>query len=201
MNKLTMRNRFRGFLPVIVDVETAGVNPQTDALLEICAITLKMDKEGVVSPNLCLHEHVMPFEGANLDKASLDFNKIEPDHPFRFAVPEKTALTQLIAPIKKEVKAMSCTRAILVGHNAWFDLLFLNQAFERCQLKSPFHRFSSIDTASLSALVYGQTVLAKALACAKIEFKAEHAHSAIYDAEKTAELFCQMVNQFPLEHR
>ena len=34
-------DRFRGFYPVVIDVETAGFNAKTDALLEIAAITLK----------------------------------------------------------------------------------------------------------------------------------------------------------------
>jgi ribonuclease T len=193
-----MRRRFRGFLPVVIDVETAGVDPLNDALLEVCAVTLTMTPEGLVRPKLCLHEHIEPFPGANLDADSLAFNKIDPTHPFRFALNENIALQNLITPIKEEVKAHGCSRAILVGHNAWFDLLFLNQAMKRTALKSPFHQFSSIDTASLSALLFGQTVLAKAMNAAKIEFNSEYAHSAIYDAEKTAELFCKMVNDHPL---
>ncbi|HAV68246.1 MAG TPA: ribonuclease T, partial [Alcanivorax sp.] len=35
--------RFRGFLPVVVDVETGGFDARNDALLEIAAVLLDMD--------------------------------------------------------------------------------------------------------------------------------------------------------------
>ncbi len=61
-----LHQRFRGFYPVVIDVETAGFNAKTDALLEIAAITLKMDEQGWLTPDTTLHFHVEPFEGANL---------------------------------------------------------------------------------------------------------------------------------------
>ncbi len=51
-------DRFRGFYPVVIDVETAGFNAKTDALLEIAAITLKMDEQGWLMPDTTLHFHV-----------------------------------------------------------------------------------------------------------------------------------------------
>ena len=41
-----MRDRFRGFLPVIVDVETGGFNATTDALLEVAATLIHLDDRG-----------------------------------------------------------------------------------------------------------------------------------------------------------
>ncbi|MCV5276165.1 exonuclease domain-containing protein, partial [Escherichia coli] len=85
--------RFRGYFPVVVDVETAGFNAQTDALLEICAVTLKMDEHGVLHPASTIHFHVEPFEGANLEKEALEFNGIrDPFSPLRGAVSEQEAL-------------------------------------------------------------------------------------------------------------
>jgi ribonuclease T len=193
-----LASRFRGFLPVVIDVETGGINPSTDALLELAAITLKMQEDGTVVPDKTYHYHIVPFEGAILDPEALAFNKIKVDHPLRFAVSEKEALTDLFTHIKKECEEKKCTRAVVVGHNAWFDLHFLNAAIKRCDFKaSPFHRFTSFDTATLSALVYGQTVLAKALELANIEFDSTEAHSALYDAEATAALFCKIVGMWP----
>jgi ribonuclease T len=60
---------------------------------------------------------------------------------------------------------------------------------------SPFHSFTSLDTATLAAVTLGETVLARAAKRAKIPFDVNQAHSAGYDAERTAELFCYMVNQ------
>ncbi|TVO74884.1 ribonuclease T [Sedimenticola selenatireducens] len=189
--------RFRGFLPVVVDVETAGFNAETDALLEIAAVILTMDDDGFLHPTPCHAAHVQPFPGANLEPKALEFNGIDPDHPFRNALPEKEALNDLFTPIRKAVKASECNRAILVGHNAFFDLGFLNAAVARTGIKrNPFHPFSTFDTVSLSGLAFGQTVLAKAAMTAGIEWDNSEAHSAIYDTEKTAELFCTIVNQW-----
>lgn len=193
----TLANRFRKFLPVIVDVETSGLNPQQHALLELAAITVNMDNEGLVQLDQTYHYHIAPFAGAVLDPASLAFNKIDPFHPFRFAISEQQALTELFKNIRQECKQKKCTRAILVGHNAWFDQHFINAAIMRHQLpKNPFHRFTTLDTASLSALAYGQTVLAKALEKAGIAFNTEQAHSALYDAQCTAQLFCTIINRW-----
>lgn len=189
-----IKDRFRGFLPVVVDVETAGMNPQKNALLEMCIVLLGTDEHGRFRPTETFFEHVLPFEGAELDQASLEFTGIDPFQPLRFALDEKKALQNLFKPIYRALKQSGCQRAVLVGHNAWFDLLFIKEAVKRTGLKTPFHAFTCFDTATLSGLVYGQTVLAKAVEAAGIVFDTREAHSAIYDAEKTAELFCAIVN-------
>ncbi len=192
-----LATRFRGYLPVVIDVETAGFNAQTDALLEVAAVLLKVTPDGRLAPDTTIAHHVVPFEGANLEAAALEFNGIDPYHPFRMALAEKEALQSIFKPIRSAIKASGCTRAILVGHNAAFDLNFLNAAVERTRIKrNPFHPFSTLDTVSLSALAYGQTVLARAAIAAGMAWDGEAAHSAIYDAEQTAELFCNIVNQW-----
>ena len=138
----------------------------------------------------------MPFDGAEFDEVSLAFNKIDPFQPLRFAVDEKIALERLFTPIRAALKKTQCQRAVLVGHNAWFDLLFINEAVKSTGIKSPFHSFTCFDTATLSGFIYGQTVLAKAAAAANIAFDIKEAHSAIYDAERTADLFCKILNMW-----
>lgn len=187
-------DRFRGFLPVVVDVETAGFDAQNDALLEVAAVIIRMDNEGMLYRHTTHAAHVEPFEGANLDKNALAFNGIDPFHPFREAVDEKSALETIFAAIHQEIKATQCSRAILVGHNPFFDLGFIKAAIERTGVKSPFHAFSTFDTATLGGLAYGQTVLARAAQEAGIKWDNAEAHSAIYDAERTADLFCTIVN-------
>jgi len=192
-----MAGRFRGFLPVVVDVETAGFNPKKDALLEIAAVTLAMDGEGRLAPQETHGCHVEPFKGANLDPAALAFNGIDPYHPFRFAKPEREALQGVFQAVRKAVKDAGCTRAVLVGHNPSFDLSFVNAAVTRTGIKrNPFHPFSSFDTATLGGLAYGQTVLARAAQAAGLEWDESEAHSAVYDAERTADLFCAIVNRW-----
>jgi len=190
-------DRFRGFLPVIIDVETGGFIAATDALLEVAATIVRMDEDGLLAVHRTYSFNVQPFEGANIEQAALDFTGIDPYHPFREAVPEKDALGELFGVIRKEIRDQHCTRAILVGHNAHFDAGFINAAVERCGIKrNPFHPFSFFDTATLSGLAYGQTVLAKACAEAGIAFDNNEAHSAAYDAERTADLFCDIVNRW-----
>ena len=192
-----MRDRFRGFLPVVVDVETGGFNASTDALLEIAAVVLAVDSQGRVVRDQTVREHVRPFEGARLDPASLAVNGIDPWHPLRIASTEGDALGAIFKEVRRAVREQDCTRAILVGHNASFDLAFVNAAAARTGIKrNPFHPFSCFDTATLAGVAYGQTVLSRAILAAGLEWNTEDAHSAAYDAERTADLFCAICNQF-----
>lgn len=194
---LPLSKRFRGYLPVVIDIETAGFNPKKNAILEIAAVIVEYDANTDLVITERYSSHVMPFKNAELDEAALKFNGIDPYHPFRMALEEKDALELIFKPIKKAVKRNECTRAILVGHNPAFDMSFLNAAIQRNQVKrSPFHPFSSFDTATLGGLMYQQTVLAKVVRSAGLDWDNEKAHSALYDAEKTAEVFCKIVNRW-----
>lgn len=196
--KSLFAQRFRGYFPVVIDVETGGFNAKTDALLEIAATTLTLDEvSGQFNLDQTIHFNVDPFEGANLEKSALEFTGIDPTNPLRGAVDEKKAITEIFKLVRKKMKAVGCQRAVIVAHNAAFDLGFLNAATERCLIKrSPFHPFVSFDTTTLSGLALGQTVLAKACIAANIDFNNNEAHSALYDTEKTAELFCFIVNKW-----
>ncbi len=196
-NKHRMASRFRGYLPVVVDVETGGFDHRKDALLEIAAVLIVMDEEGRLHRGETVAHHVEPFAGANLDPKALEFNGIDPYHPFRMAVPEREAMIGIFQAVRKAIKGNDCNRAILVGHNPILDLNFVNAAAERCNLKrNPFHPFSTFDTATLGGVAYGQTVLARACQAAGLPWDNEQAHSAIYDAEMTAQLFCTIVNRW-----
>ena len=195
--KTLMGQRFRGFLPVVIDVETGGFNADRDALLEVAAVTLRMDDDGILHRHETFEYHLGPFEGANVDKAALDFTGIDLEDPERDAWPEDMAMPEVFGAVRRAVKANGCTRAVMVAHNAHFDLNFINAAASRCGVKrNPFHPFSCFDTATLAGLAYGQTVLAKACRVAGLEFSNSAAHSAAYDAEKTADLFCMIVNKW-----
>lgn len=190
-------SRFRKFLPVIVDVETGGFNAKTDALLEVAAVLVRMDSRGDLVRGDTIAFHIEPFEGANIEKSALEFTGIDLNSETRDATEEEIALKEVFKAVRDEVKAAECNRAVLVGHNAHFDLTFLHTAADRCKIKrNPFHPFSCFDTATLSGLAFGQTVLAKACESAGIEFSNRSAHSAAYDAEKTADLFCDIVNKW-----
>lgn len=190
-----LKHRFRGYFPVIIDVETAGFNAKSDALLELAAITLKMNEQGLLHIDEQCHFHITPFEGATINPDSLKFNGIDIDNPLRGAVSEEHALSELFRMVRRTQKAADCKRSIIVAHNAAFDHSFVMAAAERCALKrNPFHPFATFDTATLGAFMFGNNVLVKACQAAQIEFDQKQAHGALYDTQKTAELFCYIVN-------
>ena len=195
--KNPLADRFRGYLPIVIDIETAGFDTKKNPLLEIAAVIVEHNDAGCLEITESHASHIIPFKNCEFDQAALKFTGIDPYHPFRFALEEKEALTKLFTPIRAAVKRNQCTRAILVGHNPAFDIGFLNAAITRTKIKrSPFHAFSCFDTATLGGLVYQQTVLAKIAKAAGLAWDAEKAHSALYDAEQTAKLFCMMVNRW-----
>jgi ribonuclease T len=193
-----LASRFRGYLPVIIDVETGGLDCRTDALLELAAITIDCDEAGVFRPVDSIHFHIEPFKNANFDPKSMEITGIDPFHPFRLAVTEKDMLNDLFGFLKNAQKQTNCSRSVLVGHNSWFDLSFLNAVMARNNIqKSPFHKFTSLDTSTIGMMMVGHTVLAEALKRSNIEFDANSFHSALYDATKTAEFFCKALNSLP----
>ena len=190
-----MAQRFRGFLPVVVDVETGGFDCERHALLEIAAVVVAMDADGIVHPQPVVSTHVEPFAGSELDPRSMEITGIDPGHPLRGAIAEREALELIFQPVRQALRETSCQRAILVGHNAAFDLGFLNATIRRTHHKrSPFHPFSCFDTVSFAGLAFGQTVLSRAVEASGRPWDAREAHSAVYDTERTAELFCDVVN-------
>lgn len=192
---IPLANRFRGFLPVVVDVETGGFDNRKDALLELAATLLRIDEKGEISRHRTYSWHIEPFPNANMDPKSLEVNGIKPFSPLRMAVPEDKAMNEFFKIVRREVKVNRCNRAILVGHNAPFDLGFVHSAANRIGCKrNPFHPFSTLDTVTLGAVVYGQTVLARIAQAAGMGWDSEQAHSAVYDTEKTADIFCHVVN-------
>jgi ribonuclease T len=192
-----INQRFRGFLPVVIDLETGGFNAKTDALLEIAAVLVDFNDEGKLVMEETFRYHVQPFEGANIEPASLEITGIDPHHPLRPAIPERDALQRIFREVRNKMREVGSKRAILVAHNAHFDLGFLNEAIARTNTKrSPFHPFSVFDTATLGGIAYGQTVLARIADAAGMTWDSSSAHSAAYDAEQTAEIFCKIVNSF-----
>ena len=193
-----MARRFRGFLPVVVDVETGGFDWNRHALLEMAAVPIELDAQGLFVPGATVSVHFIPAPGTEIDPKSLEVTGIDLDHPFRLAKPERDGLGYVFNHVRAAVRRHGCQRAILVGHNAHFDLNFVNAAVARSGHKrNPFHPFSVFDTVTLAGIAYGQTVLARAMHAAGFDWNAEDAHSAVYDAEQTARLFCRIANAWP----
>ncbi|OQM34399.1 ribonuclease T [bacterium endosymbiont of Pedicinus badii] len=193
--KNTFKTRFQGLFPIVVDTETSGLNSKKNALLEIAFAILEMNKMGWIKIKKILNFHIIPFNGSILNPESLECNKIDPESPFRQAITEKEAIENLFKIAFLSLKKENCKKAVLVAHNSAFDHKFIKEAAKRSKIKyNPFHSFVTFDTATLGALIFGQTVLAKACYAAKISFNNREAHSALYDVKKTAELFCKIIN-------
>lgn len=196
-DSLDISKRFRGFLPVVVDVETGGFDCHKHALLEVAAIIPQMDDDGWLHAPEAFSTHVIPFEGSKLDPKAMEVNGIKINNPLRAAVAEREALNLIFKPIRAALRDTGCQRAVLVGHNAHFDLSFINAVVARTGYKrNPFHPFSCFDTATLGGLAYGQTVLSRAVQASGLDWNADDAHAAVYDTERTAELFCRIVNRW-----
>lgn len=196
-NRYSLKDRFRGFYPVVVDVETAGFNPETDALLEVAMMTITMDEHGFLHPDEMMSANIRPFPNANIEESNISFLGIDPFDESRNLQDERTAVIPMFKAISKKMKKEGCTRAILVGHNGSFDLSFIHALARRLNYKRcPFHQFTVFDTASLAGLVYGQTVLARACAVAGIDFEDNKAHGAAYDTLMECKLFCNIFNRY-----
>ena len=190
---MNLAARFRGFLPVVIDIETGGFDANEHAILELAAVFVDFDDRGL---RLAGHWHqaVRPRPDSRMEEASLKVTGIDPTRP---GSEEREALAELFGVVRKAQRDAECQRSVLVAHNAAFDMGFLNAAIERHNIKrAPLHPFSFIDTASLAAVAVGHTVLREACVRAGIDFDTERAHGALYDAERAAELFCWMVNRW-----
>jgi ribonuclease T len=197
--KFNLAKRFRGLLPIVIDVETSGLDASSNALLELAAVSLGLDSTGKIFPQETFSYFIEPFPGAILDAEALEITGIDPLQPLRYAIPERQALERLFTHIRMQLTAAGCARAVLVGHNAWFDLAFLLAAAKRSGISdAPIHSFTTFDTATLAAVALGETVLARAVREAGFDFDVNKAHSAVYDAQRTADLFCFIVNKFSM---
>ena len=194
---MTMKTRFRGYLPVVVDLETGGFDHAVHSLLEIAAVTLDFEDQRLVVRDR--HRWaVTPHPDTISEEASLKVTGIDVTDPARGAVSELEAVRGLFRVVRAEVRRQGCHRAIVTAHNAHFDHGFIHAAATRSGVKrSPFHPFSVVDTVALAAVHYGHTVLSEACGRAGIGYDADRAHSAKYDADVTAELFCAVVNARP----
>lgn len=196
MTNHPLSQKFRGYYPVVVDIETGGLDPQQHTILDIAAITLTLDKKGKLVPLKEYQTHVYPHPDYITTPEALKINKINLKHLEFSGVSEKQALQSIFKPIRAAQTAHDCKQSILVGHNAFFDLAFINAAAKRSKVRrNPFHQYSTLDTVTLSGVMLGHTVLVKACELAGISFDRKQAHTALYDAQKTAQLFCSLVNK------
>lgn len=196
---MNMKSRFRGFLPVVVDIETGGFDAAAHSILEVAMVTLCLDGD-TLTPAQTHGWNVIPHPGTRIEPSLLKITGIDLDDPDRKAIPEQQTLRELFQLVQREMRQQECQCAILTGHNAHFDLGFIGHAAKRNNVKNnPFHGFSVFDTVVLGGVAYGHTVLGKLCDRAGIDYDPNQAHSAIYDAKITAALFCCIVNRLRMD--
>lgn len=191
---MELKDRIRGFLPVVIDLETGGINPLEHAVLEMCIVIPQWNNDRMLLGSVH-HWHIEPHPNTLVDSESLEITGIDLADPTRDAIAEVDAVRACFRVVRKAIREAHCNRAVLTGHNSHFDLDFLRRAAFRSNVgQNPFHPFTVLDTASMSAVRFGQTVLSKVCEEAGIAYDTEQAHSAKYDAVITARLFCWLIN-------
>ena len=121
-----MKPAFGRYYPVVIDCETSGCDPNHHGMLELAYSFFEFDAQGKLIPGESETFHILPFEGALFDPESMKIHNIDPYYPLRFAESEQVVLKKLFEIINQKAKKAGYHRSILVGHNAWFDLAFLN---------------------------------------------------------------------------
>ena len=191
---MRISERFRGFLPVVVDLETGGLDPNKNPILELACSFLNYEKEKLV-PHKSFSWDIKPQPNLEIDPSSQLLTGIDPLSDIENRTDEKAAIKSFFKEVRRETKMNECTRAVLVAHNSVLDNSFLNAAIQRHRIKrSPFHPFTTFDTATLGGVAFGHTVLREACQRADIAYDEQSAHCASYDCEVTAFLFCKIVN-------
>ena len=101
-----MKTKFRKYLPVVVDLETGGFTPSSDAILEIAITLINYDREFSVGET---HRfHIDPFPGLKIHQDALEFTKINLEHPLRNAVSEQEALQSIFKIINQTIFFINC---------------------------------------------------------------------------------------------
>ena len=190
---LPMQNRFRGFMPVVIDVECGGFIPYR-CTVGNCRSVVGDSGDGSLAAWGNWRYHVQPFPAptsngvTRCDGLSILFTR----YAQRF---QRRSAHAIVQEISQAMKDNDCTRAILVGHNACFDLNFLNAAVARTEIKrNPFHPFSSFDTATLAGVAFGQTGYRSRFKRPESLGIRTNAFGA-YDAQQTADCFARSANE------
>ncbi len=159
---------------VVFDLETTGFSAIQDKIIEIGAVKVE--------------------NGAITDTYSTFVN---PKVPIPFRITQLTSITDSMVMDAPDIETVLpqflafVKDAVLVAHNASFDVGFLEQ---NCRYQDIVPDFTSVDTVSLARILlpslskFKLNVVAKALNIAQ-----EHHHRAVDDARVTAEIFVKFI--------
>ena len=97
---MLMVDRFRGYLPVVIDFETGGFDPVANPILEMAAVEVRFENQRL-TPGERWASAVHPFPGGVLEPAALKVTGIDPADPDRTALNEAEALRQMFAAVRR----------------------------------------------------------------------------------------------------
>lgn len=162
---------------VVFDTETTGLSARFDKVIELAAVKMR--------------------QGTVLKKFDMF---IDPGHRLSSTTINLTGITDdMVRGSKSEKEVFElfqefCGDSIIVGHNATFDVDFMNIGYTRHDLptiKNPW-----IDTLPLARLLYPELKSFRLNRIAKLlNVELEHHHRAIYDAEATGYIYFAMLKE------
>jgi len=159
---------------VVFDIETTGFSPVNNRIIEIGAVKVK--------------------GGEIADKFSAFVN---PDVPIPFEIEKLTGINDSMvkdAPYIEQVlpEFLSfCEGAVLVAHNAGFDMSFIK---ENALRQGIFRKFTCVDTLGIARILLPHQGKHTLDAVAKaMGVSLENHHRAVDDAQATAEIFVKFI--------
>ncbi len=103
-----MSRRFRGFLPVVIDVETGGFNSRTDALLEIAAVFIDIDASGTLSRGCHPQLPCAAVSGCATGPGLAERHRHRSLSSVAAALPEREAIQRIFREVRHQLKAYDC---------------------------------------------------------------------------------------------
>ena len=151
---------------VVLDFETTGLNPNMDEIIEIGAVRLEHGREvgefsQLIDPGRAIPEKVVELTGINAAMLA-----------------GQPTLAEVFPKFAEFLEG-----AVLVAHNASFDMAFLRRAFQRFgkELDAPI-----LDTLALARNAYKELRNHKlGTVCKHLDVSLKNAHRAVHDARAT----------------
>ncbi len=160
---------------VVFDIETTGFSPVTNRIIEIGAVKVE--------------------DGQITDRFSTFVN---PEVPIPFEIEKLTSINDSMVMDAETIEVVLprfldfVGNAVLVAHNANFDVSFIRENAERQQIPV---NFTYVDTVGIARmLLTGQAKYTLDAVAKTLKISLENHHRAVDDAECTAEIFMKFIN-------
>lgn len=176
LNKIVENDQGQDFSStyVVFDLETTGFSPVEDRIIEIGAIKIK--------------------DGQQVDEFS---SFVNPEIPIPFRIEQLTKINDSMVINAPKIEDVLkdffefCGDAVLVAHNAGFDMSFIKENEKKILIKSVH---TSLDTLGIARFLFPRNAKHTLDAVAKtMHIPLDNYHRAIDDAKATANIFLKMI--------